>query len=199
MGPQRMARFFGLLLLAAPLAACFDGTIEVALTGKETARVEATQVINADTYAMLKRGTDEEFSALEQFCTVGTLTENADGGATCTRAEEGDFASLRDFSGEANSLTFTPESDGSIRVALSTEGIRKMAGEDAVLDEETRQMAEAFFAGHTITLRIAGDITETNLTLAKDERSAQAVYPILDLVLGKSEIPEEFYAVVRLP
>lgn len=193
-------KFLALVLLASPLAGCFDATIDVAVTSATTARLEATQVINADTYGVMKRSAEEDdYSALDEFCTLGEIIENADGGATCSLVKEGDFATLRSFDDEGDNLTFTPEADGAIRVSLSTASIVKMAQNDEELGEETLKMVEAFLAGHTLTIRIGGgEITDTNLTLAKDKESAEAVFPLLDLLVsGKVELPPTFYAVVR--
>ncbi|KQT48525.1 hypothetical protein ASG47_09275 [Devosia sp. Leaf420] len=197
------AKLLATVLLALPLAACFDGTIEVSVTSATTARIEAVQVINADTYGMLKRADEDvDYSALDEFCTVGELTETEDGGATCTVVREGSFATLRNFNGTSGDLTFEPAGNGLVRVSMSTKGLRDMAGAkvEMTVDGETREMAEAYFAGHTMTIRIGGGaVTDTNLTLSKDKESAEVVYPLLDLVTGKAELPQEFYAVVRLP
>lgn len=197
------AKFLATVLLALPLAACFDGTIEVSVTGPTTARIEAVQVINGDTYAALKKGAAEtDYSALDEFCTVGEITETEDGGATCTVVKEGSFASLRNFNGTGSDLRFEPAGNGLVKVSMGTQGFRDMAGAEVemTVDGETQKMAEAYFAGHTMTIRIGGgEITDTNLSLAKGKMSAETVYPLLDLVMGKADLPDEFYAVVRLP
>jgi hypothetical protein len=71
----------------------------------------------------------------------------------------------------------------------------EVSGEEE-LDAETRQMMEAFFSGHTITIQVSGrEVVETNMDVV--DGKAQKVVPILDLINGTAELPDELYAVVR--
>jgi hypothetical protein len=127
------------------------------------------------------------------------LTENADGSATCVLTEEGPFASLS-MGNQNKTITFTPAGDGLVRVALPTAEIKGDLGIDEAMDAQTRQMVEAFFKGHAITLHFSGlDVTDTNMTLASDKKSAEAVIGFLDLIEGTADLPDEIYAVVRVP
>ena len=68
------------------------------------------------------------------------------------------------------------------------------------MDAETRKMVEAFFTGHAITVRFAGaEVTETNMTRTADGKAAEQVIDFLALINGTADLPEELYAVVRVP
>jgi len=193
-----------MLALGASLAGCIDASVDVEVTSATTAKTTLTQVMSADFYAMVKMSAeDKENGETEKsaaFCVDGTLTEEKDGSATCTLSEEGPFATLGRLGEEKNAITFTPAGAGLVRVALPTAQITNELRGSQEIDAETQQMLEAFFAGRTITIHIAGEaITETNLELAKDKKSAEIVIPFLDLLNGSAELPEEFFAVVRTP
>ena len=158
-----------------------------------------TQVMTADLYAMVKMGEESGESSEAGFCDEGTLTENADGTATCTMVEEGPFDSLDMGSGESG-MSFTDIGNGLVRVALPTVAMKKELGADEEMDEETKQMVLAFFEGHSITLTISGaEVTDTNMTRAADGKSASQVIPMLDLINGTVDLPDELFAVVRAP
>jgi len=187
------------LVLGAALAGCVDAQVEVALTGPETARVTMTQHMDADFYAMVKMGAEDSEDEEAGFCADGALTENADGSADCVLSEEGPFAGLQAADGE-DALVFAAAGPGLVRVSLPTAQMRAEAGIEDEMDAETRQMMEAFFAGHAITVRFSGAaVTETNMALAPDGRSAERAIPFLDLINGTADLPEELFAVVRAP
>src|SRR5690606_29267635 len=126
-------------------------------------------------------------------------TENDDGSAICTIVEEGEFADL-DLGQDEGGMTFAPAGPGLIRVALPTADMQAELGAEEQMDEETRQMVEAFFAGRTMTITLSGaEITDTNMTRSADGRRAEQVIPLLDLINGSAGLPEELYAVVRAP
>ncbi|MFD1253774.1 hypothetical protein DEVEQU_00512 [Devosia equisanguinis] len=185
--------------IALGVSACVDVNIDVAVTSTTTARATMTQVMTADLYAMVKMGEESGESSEAGFCDEGTLTENADGTATCTMVEEGPFASLDMGSGEGG-MSFTDIGNGLVRVALPTVAMKKELGADEEMDEETKQMVLAFFEGHSITLTISGaEVTDTNMTRAADGKSASQVIPMLDLINGTVDLPDELFAVVRAP
>ncbi|ODT48266.1 hypothetical protein [Devosia sp. 63-57] len=185
--------------IALGVSACVDVNIDVAVTSTTTARATMTQVMTADLYAMVKMGEESGESSEAGFCDEGTLTENADGTATCTMVEEGPFDSLDMGSGESG-MSFTDIGNGLVRVALPTVAMKKELGADEEMDEETKQMVLAFFEGHSITLTISGaEVTDTNMTRAADGKSASQVIPMLDLINGTVDLPDELFAVVRAP
>src|SRR5690606_30565626 len=110
---------------------------------------------------------------------------------------EGTFAELiAGMESEEGGLTFTPAGPGLVRVAFDTTDMAEEVSGEEELDAETRQMMEAFFTGHNITIRVSGrDIVETNMDKAAG--AAEKVIPILDLINGTADLPDELYAVVR--
>ncbi|WP_375452359.1 hypothetical protein [uncultured Devosia sp.] len=201
MGLQSAGRLAGILVLAAGLAGCLDAKVDIAVTSPTTARAVMTQEMGADFYAMIKTNAAEaksDTAADGEFCATGTLTENADGSATCVIIENGPFAELT-LGNEKKTVTFTPAGPGLVRVALPTVEMKGEIGVDDAMDEETRQMIEAIFTGHAITLRFSGrEVTDTNMALSPDRTAAEQVIPFLDLINGTVALPDELYAVVRV-
>ena len=186
-------------LLAAGLAGCIDVNIEVAITSPTTAKATMTQVMGADVYAMVKMGAEGEGASEDSFCAEGELTENADGSATCTITEEGAFADL-DLGQDEGGMTFTEAGPGLVRVALPTADMQAELGAQDEMDEETRQMVEAFFEGRTMTIAISGaEIVESNMTISADKTKAEQVIDMLALINGAADLPDEIFAVVRAP
>lgn len=198
MGFKTIAKLGAMLTLGATLTGCIDATVDVDVTSETTAKATLTQVMSADFYAMFKMNASESETATSEFCSEGELVENADGSATCTLVEEGTFEELAAIEGEDNALFFTPAGPGLVRVVLPTAELTGELGSAEELDAETKQMVEAFFTGHTITIRISGaEITETNMDLSEDKKSAETELPFLDLINGTADLPGELFAVVR--
>ncbi|WP_092179127.1 hypothetical protein [Devosia sp. YR412] len=134
-----------------------------------------------------------------KFCTSGGLLKRVDGGASCIETGEGAFGDIA-LGPLQQPLTFTPEGDGLIRIALPTQQLLDAVRPDMVLTPDIEAIIPALFANRRISIRFSGaEVTETNMTLAKDGLSASQDIAILDLISGKSELPDEFYAVVRAP
>jgi hypothetical protein len=198
MGLKSIAKLGAVLMLGASLAGCIDATVDVEVTSETTAKATLTQVMSADFYAMVKMSAEEGETSADTFCAEGELTEHADGSATCLIAEEGTFEELAALEGEENALFFTAAGPGLVRVALPTAELTGELGSSDEMDAETKQMVEAFFTGHTITIRFSGaEIVETNMDLSDDKKSAETELPFLDLINGTAELPDELYAVVR--
>lgn len=200
MSMQLVGKWATTLFLALTLTGCIDATVEVEVLSDTTARGTLTQVMGADFYAMMKMNAEDSDTSSDQFCAEGELTEAADGSATCVLIEEGTFDELAGLAEGENAMRFTPAGPGLIRVALPTAEMMGEIGAGDDMDAETKQMIEAFFAGHTVTIRIGGsEVTDTNMTLADDGKSAETVLPFLDLINGTAELPDELYAIVRAP
>ena len=185
--------------LALGLAGCIDAKVDIEVLSETDARATLTQDMGADFYSMVKMSAEEADEADDAFCAEGTLSENADGSATCVIVEEGPFAELNlGEDGEEPGVTFTRAGPGLVRVALDTSDMAADIGAEEEMDEETRQMMQAFFLGHAITVRIGGGIvTETNMDKAEDG-AAETVIPFLDIINGTVDLPDELYAVVRV-
>ena len=202
MGLKFAGRLAGAVLLAVGLTGCIDVKVDIDVTSMTTAKATMTQIMGPDFYAMIKMSAEQAGSATtaseDEFCAQGKLTENKDGSATCVIAEEGPFADLS-MGNDEQTVTFTPAGPGLVRVALPTADMKTEIGIDDAMDEETKQMVEAFFKGHSITLHFSGlEVTETNMTLSTDRKSAEQVIEFLDLINGSVELPDELYAVVRV-
>lgn len=194
-----LGQFVATAALATALTGCIDVSVDVAVTSTETARATMTQTMGADFYAMVKMSAESGESEEDGFCDEGTLTENADGGATCVMTEEGAFADL-DLGQDEGGMTFTAAGPGLVRVALPTADMKAELGADEEMDAETKAMAEAFFTDRTLSVSVSGaEVVETNMTLSSDRKSASQAIPMLDLINGTVELPEELFAVVRAP
>ena len=200
---QTIGKLTAMLMLGAALTACVDITADIEVTSETTAKTTLTQVMGADFYAMAKtsdENTEDDLPSAKGFCVEGVLTENPDGSATCVLTEEGTFADLTDDSSDADDVQFTPEGTGLVRVTVPALAITNAIGNQDDLGPETKKMVEAYFAGRTLTVRISGgDITDTNMTLAKDGKSAEQSIPFLDIINGTADLTQDLYAVVRTP
>lgn len=197
-----LGKLAAMLLLAGSLAGCIDAKVDVALTSETTAKATMTQVMGADFYSMVKMSAEQAAADApkdDEFCADGELTENADASATCVVVEEGKFADLS-LGSKEESIIFAPAGPGLVRVSLPTAEMKTEIGADDTMDEETRKMVEAFFKGHGITLRFSGaEITESNMKISADKTSAEETIPFLDLINGAAGLPDEYYAIVRVP
>lgn len=197
-----LGRVAGIVVLTAGLAGCIDMTMDITVTSDTTAKTTVTQTMGADIYAMIKaseaQSGDAAASDAESFCKEegSSLTENADGSATCVIASEGAFADLK-FDDDNSKPTFTLVSPGVVRIAIPTKDFSGSLGTDDA-DEQTKAMMKQFFEGHALTIRLGGkQVTETNMTLSADKTSAEIVIPFLDLMNGTVKLPEELFAVVK--
>lgn len=199
---KALGKLAGTFLLGLGLTGCIDADVDVELTSATTARATITQIMGADFYAMIKMNAEETADAGaatdDQFCAQGALTENNDGTATCVINEVGRFADLT-LGSKNKTVVFAPVGRGLVRVSLPTERMKEEIGADEAMDDETKKMVEAFFAGRGVTIRFSGlEITDTNMTLSNEGRTAQEKINFLDLLRGEADLPEELYAVVRV-
>ncbi|RYE07284.1 MAG: hypothetical protein EOP22_18425 [Hyphomicrobiales bacterium] len=191
-----IGKLAGVLALTVGLAGCVDMTQDLKITSATTALATITTTMSADIYPMIKAGAAGEDA--DPFCEEegSTLTENADGSATCVMVSEGNFADLKfDEDDSSSKPTFTANPDGTVRVAVQTEG---MIGElGAEQDAQTKAMMQQMFEGRFLTLRFGGSqVIETNMDDVGGGY-AEKKMAFLDLINGTIELPEELYAVVR--
>ncbi len=192
-----IGRVAGAVVLTATLAGCIDMTMDVKVTSDTTAQATTTQTMAGDIYAMIKAADTKPSEDSKPFCKDegSTLTENADGSATCVVVTEGNFADLK-FD-EDSKPVFTTVSPGVVRVAVQTAGMASDLGSGDE-DEQTKAMMKQFFDGHFLTIRFGGnEVTESNMTISADKSSAEIVIPFLDLMNGTAKLPEELYAVIK--
>jgi hypothetical protein len=191
-----IGRIAGALALTMGLAGCIDMTMDLKVTSDTTAVATTTQTMGADIYAMIKSAGDQA-STEDEFCTKDgeTLTENADGSATCVSVSEGEFAKLSLDEGDSKP-TFTLVSPGVVRVAVATKDMAGDLGKEE--DPQTAEMMKQLFEGHFLTIRFGGvEVIESNMTISDDKTSAEIKIPFLELMDGSAKLPEELYAVVK--
>jgi hypothetical protein len=195
----------GVLALTVGLAGCMDVTMDLEILDETSARMTTTSVVGADIYPMMKAGMAQAAQAAEGeekeegFCEEegASLTENADGSATCVQVKEGTFAELSDAEDE-DGPKFEVVGPGLVKVSFSTAQMKGELGADEDLDEETKAMMQTFFEGHSITIRIKGkEVTETTMTRSADGTSAEVVIPFLDLINGTVDLPADLHATVK--
>ncbi|MDB5507083.1 MAG: hypothetical protein JWR75_1721 [Devosia sp.] len=195
-----IGRLAVILTLTAGLAGCLDMNVDVAITSETDGKVTVTQVMDKSMYDMIMSGDAAETN----FCDGGETTIVGET-ATCVIVSEGKFDDL-DFGDDSDdSAVITSAGPGLVRVSFPTDNITSEMGADTgaaageELDAETKAMMAAFFEGHTITFRIGGvEVTDTNMTLADDGRSAETVIPFLDLINGTTDLPDELFAIIRV-
>jgi hypothetical protein len=192
-----IGRIAGVLAMTMGLAACVDMTEELAVTSDTTAKATMTMQMGADIYTMMKSADTANTKDDDKFCGKEgeTLTENADGSATCVAVSEGSFADLKFDEGDSKP-TFTVVSPGVVRVAFPTKDMAGDLGKDS--DPQTAAMMKQMFDGHYVTLRITGrQISESNMTINGDKTAAEMKIAFLDLINGTAKLPDELYAVVQ--
>lgn len=182
----------GALALTLSLAGCLDMTNDIYVTSSTTARATITSTMGAEIYGMVKSGAgDEPFCAEDG----STLTENADGSATCVVVSEGNFADL-DFDEGGSKPMFTSNPDGTVRIALPTKDMMSGLGDD---DPQTAAMLKQMFEGRYLTIRFGGSqIVDSNMDRAPDSgQYVESKISFIELLDGTAQLPEELYAVVR--
>ena len=214
---QRLARLAGALGVLSGLAGCMDVAVDVKVKNMAEAEAVMTQTISAQFYPTIKASMGADAGTPNALCARfngGTLTENADGSATCTIVSEGGFANFSVDNG-ADKIDFTTPGPGLVRVAFPsrelTDGVMQatskanhhgIPAEDANANGASSEMKQemlTYFAGHFLTITFSGgEITDTNMTLAADRQSAFEKIPFVDLINGTTRLPDEIYAVVRL-
>ena len=193
-----LGKVAGILALTVGLAGCMDVTMEIDVQTETTGKMTTTSVMGADVYSMMKAGAGSDDSGDDSFCKEAgaTLTENADGSATCLLVVEGPFAELNGADAKDNGAKFEVVSPGVVKVSFTTEDMKGELGTEGQ-DEETKAMMQQFFEGHSITIRIKGkEILDTNMTT--NGNAAEIVIPFLDLINGTVELPPELYATVKV-
>jgi hypothetical protein len=196
---QLIGRIGGVLALTLGLAGCIDMTEDLTVTSETTAKATMTMTMGADIYSMMKAANTSNTKEEDKFCAKEgeQLTENTDGSATCVATTEGTFEELK-FDEGGSKPTFTSAGPGLVKVAVATKDMMGDLGSGSDSDEQTKAMMQQMFANHFLTLRFGGnEVTDTNMTLSDDHKSAEMKIPFLDLINGTAKLPEELYAVVK--
>ena len=206
-----LGRLAGVLAITAGLAGCMDVNAEIEVLSATTGKATTSMTIGADFYPMIKQmaASGGDTKTTTDFCKKDgeTLTENADGSATCVTVKEGELATLTqgEDGGPSDDASFTEVSPGVVRVAFKTSDMKSQVAEGAGGGAETDKaqadqalaMIKPYFEGHKISITIKGKkITETNMTASGDGTSATTEIPFNDLLDGKATVPDELYAIV---
>ncbi|HVX81879.1 MAG TPA: hypothetical protein VHB23_10905 [Devosiaceae bacterium] len=217
---KMIGRLAGAVALTMALAGCIDMTMDVKVKNESEAQGVMSTTVGAQFYPMIKANmksdAGSDASKSDDFCSKdegGVLVENADGSATCTVTKEGKFADLVFDKGDEQ-IKFTSPGPGLVRVSFPTDEFQKgldaattggdesASSEDADAKAATEQMKTAmiaYFAGHFLTIRIEGaEVTESNMTISDDKKSAEQKIPFTDIMSGTAKLPDELYAVVKV-
>jgi hypothetical protein len=203
-----LGKYAAILMMGVGLAGCVNADVEVAFVDSTSAHVMTTTTIGADFYGMIKTAEAEAAEGSEEtlemtsggFCDTGDLTENDDGSATCVDMLHGTFDELNAANEEEGGIVFTAQDDGTVRVSLPMDALGSQIGAEDEMDEETKTMMAAVFANHGITFTItAAEIIESNMDVSDDKSAATLKLDFADLIEGKTEFPEEYFALVRTP
>lgn len=186
-------RAVGTLFMAGALSACVDLSINLDV-------VDANNGVGTTTIAM-----DRQFYDMSQqnsgggFCEDDgelTLTETT---ATCVTTQSGTFDEL--FAGSDPSEP-TPSiatlDNGQVKVTFPTGSLVEQASE-AGSDPETLAQMASYFENHFFSISVSGgQVVDTNMNIAEDGQSASLTVPILDMIKGEVDLPDEAYAVLQL-
>jgi hypothetical protein len=179
------------LILALPLAACFDVEMSLDFPGEDRAEATMVMLASQDFYALAT-------SSGEAFC-EGEESMHEDGRHVCTETMSGTIDEIASDPDLGSGLVIERRVGGLLHVAFDlgdlTEDIAP-AEEDGA-DEMMAMMREAF-AGHAITLNISGaKIIETNGTVSQDGTTATYEIPLSVALDGAEGLPETFNALLR--
>lgn len=187
-----IVRAAGALALVVGLAGCIDVSMEIEVLDEETGRGTMTMVMDKQFYDMSMAQEGESFCEEDGDLTVSETD------ATCVMIKEGGFDELIDSPDDEPTPTVVAQGDGTVRVSFPTAALAEDITEDE-MDPETMAMMQSFFAGKNFTMKASGgEIVDTNMTIADDGMSASLQIPLLDLMSGDAEVPDEAYAVVKI-
>ncbi|GGD21843.1 hypothetical protein [Sinisalibacter lacisalsi] len=174
------------LILALPLAACFDVELSLDFPGEDRAEATMIMVATPDFYAMTT-STGEDFCEGEE-----SMRENGD--HVCTETKSGTVDEIMSDPDFGDGMIIERRDGGLIYVAFDLGDISDDIAppEEEGGDEMIAMMREAF-EGHAITLRVSGDeIVETNGTISEDGTTAVYEIPLSLALDGGASLPETF-------
>ena len=188
-----LARLAGTVLVVGGLAACVDITMEVQVLDETNARGTTTISMEREFYDMSQQEGGGDFCDDDG---TFTLTDEA---ANCVSSKEGTYAELLEGADEGEPIpTIVNVGPGLVRVTYPTASLAEEFGEDTS-DPESLAMMQQFFEGRTLTMKVSGgEIVESNMDIADDGMSAAIVIPLLGMMTGELELPDESFAVVKL-
>jgi len=188
---MRKPTFLLPIILALPLAACFDAELSLDFPGEDRAEATMVMIASPDFYALAT-------STGEAFC-EGEESMREDGRHLCTETKGGTIDEVMNDPDVGTGLVIERRDGGLLYVAIDlgdlTDDIAP-AEEDGG-DEMIAMMREAF-EGHSITLNISGaEIIETNGTVSADGTTATYGIPLAIALDGGGDLPETFNVLLR--
>ncbi len=188
-----LARLAGTVLIVGGLAACVDITMEVQVLDETNARGMTTISMDREFYDMSQQQGGGDFCDDDG---TFTLTDEA---AICVSTKEGTYAELLEGADQGEPIpTIVNVGPGLVRVTYPTASLAEEFSEDTS-DPESLAMMQQFFEGKNLTMKVSGgEIVESNMEIAEDGMSAAIVIPLLGMMTGEVELPDESFAVVKL-
>ncbi len=189
---MRRAFSFLPLILAVPLAACFDADLTVDFPDQNNAVATMAMTATPEFYAMATSGD-------EPFC-KGEESLDEDGNHVCTEIVTGTIDEVINDPDIGEGMTIERRDGGLIYVAFDlgalTDDIGPPADEEGA--EEMADMMRAAFEGHAITLNVSGaEVLETNGTVSEDGTMATFVIPLAITIDGMADMPDTFNALIQ--
>lgn len=188
---KKAAKIAGGIAAIITLTACIDVDVSLEVLDNETALGTVTMTMARDFYdASQSQGTAAFCSADDEF-TVGETV------VTCVSTQEGVFADVLDADDGEPAPTIVDLGNGTVRVALPTKDIMDDMSSDRP-DAAAMAALQGMFLDKHFTLEVSGkQIIDTNMELSEDGKSASVSIPIIDLVAGTAQGPDESYAIVK--
>lgn len=196
MSLSTLARLSGASLVALSLSACMDVDMNVAVLSQSEAEATMVTAMALDMYQMMIAQAPE---GEEEFCAEGELTQTLDT-VLCTVVETGAFQDLQFNAAEQGGPMIEAVGGGQVRVSFPTGELADAMAEDtgAQDDPQMQAMIAAMFEGRAITLTVGGGIiSDTNMDMAADGKSATYQIPFTSLFAGSADLPAEIFAVVQ--
>lgn len=180
------------LLFTLPLAACFDAEMTLNFPDENTAEATMVMIASADVYEMAASGG-------EAFCETGKEDRLEDGRYSCTETFTGTIDEAINDPDIGEGISIERRDGGLLFVSFDLDQVTAdlEPPQEAGGEEMLAMMAEAF-AGHAITMNIAGsEIVETNGTVSDEGRMATFAIPLDVLVTGAETVPASFDVLLR--
>ncbi|PIE06552.1 MAG: hypothetical protein CSA74_11970 [Rhodobacterales bacterium] len=180
------------ILLALPLAACFDAEMTLNVTDENTAEATMVMIASEEVYQMAKSGD-------EPFCEDGVEEKRDDGTYSCTETFTGSIDEALASPDIGDGLSIERRDGGLMFVSIDlTELTQDMTPPEEEGGEEMLAMMAGAFAGHAITINIGGKkVEETNGTVSEDGKTATLNIPLDKLFTGNADLPKSFDVLVE--
>lgn len=179
------------IVLALPLAACFDMDMTMSFPDADHAEMVSVMTASPEFYAMSTEGGGED-----DLCDTGEGVVQDDGSYICTETHSGTIDELLADPSLTEGMTLERRDGGQIFVAFDLASITsEMAPpeEEAGDAEAMKGMLADAFEGHAITINVVGsEIIETNGEISEDGTKSTFTIPLMTLLEDQPDLPESF-------